>query len=62
MANGSKSNESSLKVDNDVIEDEFEVSESQSLPSSQESLAGKTASDVTIDEEDESEYESAEEK
>ena len=62
MANGSKSNESSLKVDNDVIEDEFEVSESQSLPSSQESLAGKTTSDVTIDEEDESEYESAEEK
>jgi len=43
LANGSKSNESSLKADSDIT-DEFEVSESQSLP------------------EDESEYESAEER
>lgn len=59
---GRKSNETSSKTEDD-LEDEFEISDSQSLPSSQESIGPNLKDQISIDEEeDESEYESAEEK
>ena len=57
-----RSNECSLKIEED--EDELSIEDSQSLPSSQEDLEQKLKREVSVkdNEHEDSEYESAEEK
>ncbi len=59
-----RSNESSMKTEEEDEEEELSIEESQSLPSSQEDFGSKLKREVSIkdSQHEDSEYESAEEK